>query len=83
MAGRKRWIVSFLAAAALAALVVIAVVSGVGGADACEEWQERYVAAYESFGLAPGEGTGTLQFVNEGPLAGLDQARPDGCPEPR
>lgn len=83
MAGRHRWIVSFLAAAAVAAVVVIAVVSGAGADDACEEWQERYVAAYESFRFDPGEGAGTLQFVNEGALAGLDESRPDGCPEPR
>jgi hypothetical protein len=76
----KQWIVSVAVAAAAAALVATAVLLG-GGDDSCEEWQERYEAALESMGAEPGM-TGSLQFINMGPLAGLEESRPEGCATP-
>lgn len=66
-------------AVAAAALVATAVL--LGGGDGCEEWQERYEAALESMGAPPG-GSGTLQFINMGPLAGLEESKPEGCATP-
>lgn len=75
MADRQQRVFVFLVAVIVAGLVAIATLAGRSG-DSCEEWQ----AAYEA---ADVEGaTGTLQFVNMGPLAELVESRPEGCPVP-
>ena len=78
---RKQWAVSLLVAGAVAALVATALLSG-GGGESCEEWQDRYEATVESMGGGPGM-TGTLQFINMGPFAKLEESRPEGCEHPR
>lgn len=65
--------VAFLVAVMLAGLVVLAV--DAGRDRACERWQESY--AEMDSGV-----TGTLDFVNEGPLADLRRRRPAGCAFP-
>ncbi|HEX2294771.1 MAG TPA: hypothetical protein VHN37_05620 [Actinomycetota bacterium] len=85
MLGRTRWVVSFLVALSTAAVLSAATLArdDGGGDDACEEWRRRYEAAFESVGIDPESvGTGTLQFVNLGPLAGLEESRPEGCAPP-
>lgn len=67
-------------AVAAAALLSAALLFG-GDGDSCEEWQARYEAGLESFGIEGGA-TGTLQFINMGPLAGLDESKPEGCAMP-
>lgn len=69
-----------LVAVTAAALVSTILLLG-GDGESCEEWQERYEAALGSMGVEPGA-TGTLQFINMGPPAGLEEARPEGCATP-
>jgi hypothetical protein len=73
--GPRQRVFIFLVAVVVAGLVAIATLLGRSG-DSCEEWQQ----AYEN---ADVEGaTGTLQFINMGPTAELEAARPPGCPIP-
>lgn len=66
--------VLFLVAVIFVGLLVVAVDRS--RERSCEEWQERY----EELDAGP---TGTLDFVNQGPLAEHEESRPDGCPTPR
>ena len=45
--------------------------------DACEKWQQEYADM-----VAEGGGTGALGLINLGPVAELEDRRPDGCATP-
>ena len=75
MARPQQRVVLFVVAVVVAGLVSFATLAG-RSEQSCEEWQ----AAYEAANV---EGaTGTLQFINMGPLAELEESRPEGCAIP-